>query len=209
MHGDSRGLKISIVPTAQGMLHSYDVRMESDGRLYKNIVNDIRVFQDDPNVYKTLDRDLVMHQIAPASCLGSTMNNQSILQNQWKPCVIESIRKKRGTTDRDLTVIFLDHTKRTVRESEVRLKRPKSIEQILDSDEDDDEEEDEEEEDDGKRKNGRKNDMLCVGDRCFVKPMQFDLTLRCSFPGCVWHVAAPSERRSCYVCIHGISLTCT
>ena len=87
------------------MLHSYDVRMESDGRLYKNIVNDIRVFQDDPNVYKTLDRDLVMHQIAPASCLGSTMNNQSILQNQWKPCDrIDSQEEERQIR---LTVIFL------------------------------------------------------------------------------------------------------
>ena len=177
--------------TAQGMLHSYDVRMESDGKFYKNIVNDIRVFQDDPHVYKTLDRDLVVHQIAPASFSDTV--NQNVLQSQWKPCVIESIRKKKGKTDRDLIVMFMDHTKRTVKETDVRLKTPKSIQQILDSDEE--EEEEEKEMDEMEKRKRRNNQELRVGDRVFVKPVQFDMTLRCSFPGCVWHVATPNEKR--------------
>jgi len=164
-------------------------------------MTDIRVFEDDPNIYKTLDRDLIIHQIAPSGLKSDDVMSSHLMRKQWKPCVIESIRRRAGKVHRDVTVMFTDHSRHTVSETEIRRELPKSIREILDSD---DEKEEEEEEEEEEKKKKTKLDFR-KGDRVYAKPIQKDMILRCSFPGCAWHIQTPSEKRNCVMWANNVA----
>lgn len=180
-----------------GTMNTYDVRILDSGDVVKNIDSDIRIFDFDANVNKTIDTSILTARVVPAELTRAELNEP--IRGQWIPAVVDAIRYGRKGLN-EYILRFADSTMRVVSSSNIRTRLPPTVESVLggggaarsmELGENSPSAAGVEETGQWEGRSTSSSSSIRVGQRIWTKRSKDAVLLRCSVDGCRWCITSP------------------